>query len=1485
MKTLPWAKIALVKRVLALAGAAVLLGMAGEARGQVTDVWTGNFSADWNDAGNWLTAVPTSIDEADIDTNAGFQPILNGGTGAANFLDVGITSTGSGTNTLLTVLNAGVLTAGSFTVGDQSGATGAIIVGGGGSQLLASGTDYVGAAGNGTLTVTLGAQVSAGALYVGDAGTGNLSVTNGGNVTVGGALMAGNQFGSVGTVTVSNGGNVTGSGTFYIGDSGTGNATVDGAGSTLSTTSTLYVGNDGNGTLTVSNGGNVTAGSILESANPGVTANITVTGANATLSTTGSLYDGLNGNGTLTVSNGGKFSGSLSIGVDSGSTSIATVDGAGSSVSAADVNLGNQGNGTLIVSNGGNVTASSQFSLGNGDGGAGTLSVDGLGSVAGSNGFLLVGGSGSGVANVTNGGALDVTGDDGSEGVYLGYGPGESSSLLVSGVNSVGNVSSTLNVTEGGVTVGFDGNGTLTVADGGVANFTGRDSNSAGLVIGQQSDGTGSVTVTGVNPVGNLASTLNVTQAPVLVGYGGNGTLTVADGAVANFSGTNGLAGLYVGYIGDGNVTVTGVDAASGDASSLQVSNGSIRVGFNGNGALNILAGGNASTPDNLVLGTESGSNGTVAVDGLNSSVNVGGVLVVGDSGGSSGGVSLTNDGLLVVNFTASIFPTADFAEAANSTATLTISDATDGSDYSTLEVAHGALYFGDGGNATGEVSDGGLLLITGEDYANTGLSIANQFGSTSTLTASGYNTTTGYSGEIAVQAGAIVVGQGGNGTLAVVDGGNVNVTSEDSAGNSLYVGNQTDALGNVTVSGGFNYNGTFNRSELQIYNGGAQIGNGAPGSLTILGGGLFLSRGADAHGNGMIIGNQPGVAGNVTVSGVDATSNTQAQFWLLGGGGALVVGYQGNGTLTVDSGGLASLDGNDSAGVSGNFGALPGSNANITVSGYDPDTLIVTGIGTYGGALVIGNGGNATYTQSAVATAMLEGADAAGYGVYIGNRTGATGTATITGGYEGGSFYLATVFNVSGAAIVGNAGTGALTVSSGAFAGIYGEDAANIALSIGNQTSGIGNVTVTGADVAYSYQSQLDLTTGAGIVGNAGNGTLGVYNGGLVLAQGMDGSSVGLYVGNQAGSNGTVIVSGVNSGTDNVSELDVTGGALVVGNSGTGTFTVADGGLADVTIFVELAQNSGGNGTLNVESNGTLEVGGANGIVAGTGTSTFNLAGGIVQVTGSDLSTSVPVALATNTTSSINTNGFNATFSGVISGAGALVVSGAGTTTFSMLNTYTGATNIESGTIALVGAGSLGSGALTLGVSAGTMGTLDISGAAGNVTLAQAVSGNGTFATGLNTLNINTSLSPGFGSNPGLVSVTGSGGVNFGAGSTLNFKIIGAAAGDYDQISLGAGSDLNFTPGSMIALATNYTPSGNDTITLVALNGGSITGTPDFTGTSFPGGYWDTSDFDTTGEITAVPEPAAFGLILGGLALVMARASSAGRKRLGRLV
>ena len=92
-------------------------------------------------------------------------------------------------------------------------------------------------------------------------------------------------------------------------------------------------------------------------------------------------------------------------------------------------------------------------------------------------------------------------------------------------------------------------------------------------------------------------------------------------------------------------------------------------------------------------------------------------------------------------------------------------------------------------------------------------------------------------------------------------------------------------------------------------------------------------------------------------------------------------------------------------------------------------------------------------------------------------------------------------------------------------------------------------------------------------------------------------------------------------------------------------------------------------------------------------------------------------------------------TFSGVIQdGAGvtALTKAGTGTQTLSGINTYTGATTIASGTLALTGAGSIASSSGVLAI-----GAFDISGVSGAGTSIKSLSGSGSVALGAKTLTL----------------------------------------------------------------------------------------------------------------------------------------------------
>jgi autotransporter-associated beta strand protein len=239
----------------------------------------------------------------------------------------------------------------------------------------------------------------------------------------------------------------------------------------------------------------------------------------------------------------------------------------------------------------------------------------------------------------------------------------------------------------------------------------------------------------------------------------------------------------------------------------------------------------------------------------------------------------------------------------------------------------------------------------------------------------------------------------------------------------------------------------------------------------------------------------------------------------------------------------------------------------------------------------------------------------------------------------------------------------------------------------------------------------------------------------------------------------------------------------------------------------LKLAQESGSVGVVNLESNGTLAVGGTNGIAAGGGSATFNWGGGVIEVTGSDLTTSVAMTLVSNTTSTINTNGLNATWSGGLSGNGSLDKIGVGTFTLNGTNTYAGGTDVSAGTLVITSFSSAG---------------------AGNVSIAD----------GANlTLETNAALA-----------------------STTSLILVD-----------GAQVELDF--------------SGTDTISMFYLDG-SAQAFGTWGGTGSGAQYIDPVLFSGSGvlEVTSVPEPAAFGFILGGLALMAARGSIAGRKLLRKL-
>src|SRR5205807_1940623 len=151
-----------------------------------------------------------------------------------------------------------------------------------------------------------------------------------------------------------------------------------------------------------------------------------------------------------------------------------------------------------------------------------------------------------------------------------------------------------------------------------------------------------------------------------------------------------------------------------------------------------------------------------------------------------------------------------------------------------------------------------------------------------------------------------------------------------------------------------------------------------------------------------------------------------------------------------------------------------------------------------------------------------------------------------------------------SGSVDVGQTLTGALTISGG------GTLSASGPVQLGVNTGASGMVAVTGAGSSLTESGTLV------VVGQNGTGSLFVSNGGAV-------SSTGASVGDLAGSNGTLTVTGAGSTLTSTG----VGNQVIIGNSGTGSLQIASGGVVN-DAFGFIGNNIGGAGSATVNGLGS---------------------------------------------------------------------------------------------------------------------------------------------------------------------------------------------------------------------------------------------------------------------------------------------------------
>ena len=566
----------------------------------------------------------------------------------------------------LSVLGGSSLFFGTANIGDGStaGQTATVLVAGSGSTVSQFGasTLSLGKTSNGSATIS----VNQGGSYT--TGTGTTTIRNTGVLNVGDGSSAG-TFDARGLVNVTGGTiNVFNSNSVFT----TPELTISGGQVTrnsgglhissvvTSTTNALTIGHDsGSGALTINSGGVLdNHGAASLGNNAGSTGTATVTGSGSQWNNATSLSVGLSGQGTLTISDGGSVTNAVGIvGFNNGSQGQATVTGTGSNwTQTSGLTIGvNNSSAVLTVEQGGTVQSSTGLIASN-VGSQGEVTVTGAGSNWTLSNDLRVGNTGTATLSITDGGSVTSSG-----GGAIGFSSAGSGAAQVTGSGSQWNTQSS------DMIVGYSGQGSLDIQDGGsVTSFAGR--------IGLNGTGSGAVNVTGGGSQWNSGN--------LFVGDSGLGNLTIAD--TANVTSNIGLIGNT--QSGLGTATVTGAVS--------QWNLLGMEVGVQGQGTLNIEAGG-VVTAASTLIGMESTAAGSVNVTGPGSHMNTGaGYVVVGING--SGSLNVTDGGVV----------SSEYGSLADSLGSASVTISGSGSQWNMTT----DLYVGLGGQATLDVENGGFL-------------------------------------------------------------------------------------------------------------------------------------------------------------------------------------------------------------------------------------------------------------------------------------------------------------------------------------------------------------------------------------------------------------------------------------------------------------------------------------------------------------------------------------------------------------------------------------------------------------------------------------------------------------------------------------------------------------------------------------------------------------------------------------------------------
>ncbi len=424
--------------------------------------------------------------------------------------------------------------------------------------------------------------------------------------------------------------------------------------------------------------------------------------------------------------------------------------------------------------------------------------------------------------------------------------------------------------------------------------------------------------------------------------------------------------------------------------------------------------------------------------------------------------------------------------------------------------------------------------------------------------------------------------------------------------------------------------------------------------------------------------------------------------------------------------------------------------------------------------------------------------------------------------------------------------------------------------------------------------------------VGEGGNVGKLMISSGTLSVTGSQGFVIGQ--GDTANSRGTL---DINGGTFNQSDSGVGQGALGIvdasgnGKNASGTFRMSSGTAIVRGIAFGTGVTTTGTGVLTLNG-GRLEIGTFGITSSGSGGFAYDitLSSGTVGMIATSWSSSLNMKLGNSPTFDTFKNGtpYTINLSGQLSNsgstAGGLVKTGPGTLILSGSNTFSGATTIAAGSLALGVNGSLAnSSMIVVGNAASSGATLDLTAktAAFSLGAGQTLTGGGTVlvAPGQQFQVLGT-FSPG--NSPGLF--TFDSGTTVLAGTTV-MEVSGTAratspshgSGFYDAVNIVDNGTLQLGGGLALEFASLFADDTAFSLFTPA-SGSSLTG--NFTGVTVTGGFytgltwnqtgavWKSSNTaggqslefsSATGQLVIVPEPATIGASAAGIAILALRA------------